>query len=247
MNHVSESTDQVESKMSGSTKKGADTMGKADRSEGSSFRHLFRAVANGTVKEVREAMGNTDISKCRDEVGNTILHQAVTSGARSAILGMIMKSGGLVDVANDKGETPLALSAAMGNRKTVEALLAAGANVNPQDKIGRTALMNAAEAGDAGMVELLIKHGANVNAADRHQETALMMAASWGYSKVVRSLLRGGAMCETPNKGGWTALNFAQELGNGEVSKILEKFSKGGSKPSCHKSYIVPPQAAQAA
>src|SRR5208283_1428267 len=182
--------------------------------EANGNRDLRELVMSGKVKQVKAALAAFDPLTCKDEDGNTLLHRAVSDGARPSVIKVIIDVMGQVDVLNSNGETPLRLAAAVGNAKAAEVLLASGAKADAKDKYDRTPLMMAADSGHAGIVAMLIKHGADVNSADRHQETALMIASSWGYPKVVQTLARCGAVCDLPNKDGWTALTFAKDLGH---------------------------------
>ena len=159
---------------------------------------LFEMVTSGTAKQLKAVLVAIDPLTYKDKEGNTLLHRAVSEGARPSVTKVIIDVMGQVNVRNSNGETPLGLAAAVGNKKIVEILLAAGAQPDAQDKQGQTALMRASDSGHAGVVAILIKHGADVNAADRHQETALMMACSWGYHKVVQALAHSGAACDSP-------------------------------------------------
>jgi ankyrin repeat protein len=77
----------------------------------------------------------------------------------------------------------------------LNALLAAGADVNAKDAYGVTALMRAAHSdyADLDRVKLLIEHGAEVNARDTKGDTALRIAKRKGVTKVVELLVSAGA------------------------------------------------------
>jgi ankyrin repeat protein len=91
--------------------------------------------------------------------------------------------------------------AVYGDVKTVQLLLAHGADPKAYDPLGRTALMYAAVA-DAlplPVVKLLIEHGADVNAKDKHPHggdegaTVLDLAKRNGDTPIVRLLEASGA------------------------------------------------------
>ncbi len=102
--------------------------------------------------------------------------------------------------ARDKyDKTALMQAAKRGHTKTVEALLANGADVNAiYFFLGETALMMAAAEGHAKTVEALLANGADVNTLNRLGNTALELAAeqasystgSEGHAEIVR-LLKG--------------------------------------------------------
>lgn len=64
--------------------------------------------------------------------------------------------------------------------KQVQALLAAGADLNGRDAHSQTPLQAAAVKGSAVLVRLLLERGADVNAASQGRLTALMFAAAGG-------------------------------------------------------------------
>ena len=115
------------------------------------------------------------------------------------------------------GRTPaLVLAARSGDREIIEALLAAGANVdareeNPQPPTGKTALLVAAEAGHAEVIRSLLRAGAEPELKDEsfvegtignttvawsdmpRCATALILAAERGHTEAVQTLLEEGA------------------------------------------------------
>lgn len=73
-------------------------------------------------------------------------------------------------------------------KKMVEDLIDAGADVNKIEGAGKTALMFAAEDGYIALLKLLIDVGANVNAVDKNGETALIKAEKRNQKEVVNYL-----------------------------------------------------------
>ncbi|GET41720.1 ankyrin repeat domain-containing protein [Microseira wollei] len=77
-----------------------------------------------------------------------------------------------------------------GDAKTVEAVLAQGANVNVTGGVtpvgeSNTALMWAAAEGHLDVVNILLAHGADVNVKNDANYTALMYAAERGDSHII--------------------------------------------------------------
>ncbi len=92
------------------------------------------------------------------------------------------------------GMTPLIMASMSGNADVIEALIAAGADVNMAKSTGATPLMLAAASGKVDAVRSLLDHGAGVNAKETsHGQTALMFAAGMGRGDVIRFLLQRGA------------------------------------------------------
>ena len=108
----------------------------------------------------------------------------------------MIERGAKLDTLSD-GNTPLMYATQMRKHGMIDALIAAGANVNvkgldePGD--GNTALMEAADNGDLWAVKRLLQAGADVRAATRRKETALYWGAASGNIDVVRELVSAGS------------------------------------------------------
>jgi ankyrin repeat protein len=120
-------------------------------------------------------------------------------------------------------DTPLQMSASLGNEKLVRMLLDARAKVNapPKRFKGRTALQAAAETGNLKVAELLLEHGADVNAPPAHNGglTAIQAAALKGHGPMFEFLLAKGADIYAPpaNREGLTPLQAAAIGGHGHM------------------------------
>jgi len=127
-----------------------------------------------------------------------------------------------------QGRQVLWLAVAAEKPEIVQALLAAGANVNARtDDRKSTALRAAARAGHADIVSMLVKAGVEVNARTNCGETALLLAAESGHIEVVRMLLGAGARANIRSHSkGWrrparSPLEAAANNGHTEVVKLL--------------------------
>jgi hypothetical protein len=103
-------------------------------------------------------------------------------------------SGG--ETLEDPDRTLLMLAAAEGDLKSVQKILAAGAdaNVNALDQGGQSALILACQSLKANpeVVKALLAGGANVNLRSRNGYTALTWAQARNYSEIARLLRRAG-------------------------------------------------------
>lgn len=91
------------------------------------------------------------------------------------------------------GTTSLHLAVRAGDQVRVQALIAAGADVNAATRYHVTPLSLAAQNGDGAMLQLLIRAGANPNAPLGEGQTVLMTAARTGSVGAVKVLIEAGA------------------------------------------------------
>jgi ankyrin repeat protein len=139
---------------------------------------------------------------------------------RTALLALagVALAGLLVAAATE----PLLVEAVKsGNRDTVRALLASGADVNGREADGTTALHWAVRADDLDTTRLLIRAGANVNATNRYSLTPLSLAATNGNAAIAGALLEAGADANTVTPAGETVLMTASRTGSPEAVQLL--------------------------
>jgi uncharacterized protein len=120
------------------------------------------------------------------------------------------------------GGTALLWAAYWNDDSAVEALIAAGANVNAANRYGVTALSQASVNGNAKMVQAFLKAGADANAFQQEGQTVLMTAARAGNADAVKALLDHGA--EVDAKESWrgqTALMWATAENHPSVVEAL--------------------------
>ena len=107
------------------------------------------------------------------------------------------------------GDTALMVAAYKGDRDTVAALLAKGAEPN---RPGWTALHYAATSGNIEIVRMLLEKSAYIDAESPNRTTPLMMAAGAGHTAVVKLLVEEGADQSVKNEQGRTARDFAAKF-----------------------------------
>jgi ankyrin repeat protein len=115
--------------------------------------------------------------------------------------------------ANPDFGSSLRVAAREGRVKTIESLLAEGADVNATSEYGRTALMEAAQFNHTRAVQVLLAHGARVNDQDNSNDTALTLASRTCSIHVTSELLRADANVNLSNYQGRTALIQASRSG----------------------------------
>jgi ankyrin repeat protein len=115
----------------------------------------------------------------------------------------------------------------------LEALAAAGTDIDARDEHGQTALMIAARDGRVSVVRWLIAHGAGVNHCARFGLSALMLAVINGRDAIVGLLADAGADrtirgTGAPGLAGKTALDLAQAANRVIMIALLRD---AGSRP----------------
>jgi ankyrin repeat protein len=177
----------------------------------------------------------------RDRGGMTVLGHAAESQsalteAQAQVLEVLRQAG-----ARDDGlrEVELRQAAAEGQRDRVQALLAAGADVNAAtwgddyscrpsharfEPSIRTPLSSAVAAGHVEVVHDLLAAGARVDLAsvsDSHPGLSLVASAIGHSPEMVRDLLAAGADARTPDAFGRTPLLYAARARNRAVVDVL--------------------------
>jgi len=154
---------------------------------------LMEALISGDVTIVEMLMKHGADAKSTGDVGFAL---AVASKCRKCLDLLASKQ-------KDTSVYTAALqdTAVFGDVKSIQLMLAHGADVNATDPLGRTPLMYAAvsETKPLAVVKILVKNGANVNAKDTHKNsgdsdsTVLDIAKRNGESEIVKFLLASGA------------------------------------------------------
>jgi ankyrin repeat protein len=143
-------------------------IGPVDAGDEKTVRFLIRRGANvNCIGSVYSPVGWF----CRKQV---LLTVAIGSAAHEPLLqtipAMLIRAGAKVNrsilpsaVPGLQNRSMLGLAAFQGQTRTLEALLAAGADVNRRDNRGRTALFDALERGHIHIVETLLRAGARTD------------------------------------------------------------------------------------
>jgi ankyrin repeat protein len=130
-----------------------------------------------------------------DVTGQTLLHHAAKHGRgplirQGHLARMLLQNQANTEVRNFRGETPLHVAAAEGNKDVVRHLLDAKADLKASTPVsGYTALHKAAEAGHLDIVKILMEAGADVNAELSDGQTALHLAAAKEHDSIFLYLM----------------------------------------------------------
>jgi hypothetical protein len=118
-----------------------------------------------------------------------------------AMVQKLLRDGASANTTDVNGIPAILWAAASGDVKTINALLAAGADVRDKSKSGRRPLLYYLQAVaccgytvDLELVQRLIKAGADVNASSKYDgETVLSLAKRSGDTKIIKLLESAGA------------------------------------------------------
>lgn len=152
--------------------------------------------------------------------GDTILHIAVRM-FRTDIVSYFSSNKHLLDLKNNKNETPL-LIAATTTVEIFEILLKAGANLLATDSFGNTVLHNTVP---PEIALILLSNKQLINAKNNKKETPLMFAAKTGNAKLCKMLLEAGADPLAVEIKGNNVMLLAAEFGKEEVVRKLIQFA----------------------
>ncbi|XP_035660894.1 uncharacterized protein LOC118405498 [Branchiostoma floridae] len=117
--------------------------------------------------------------------------------------------------------TALHNASSNGHTGIVQALLTAGARVDPRAYMRYTPLRNAASNGQTRTVQALLTAGADINARDHRNRTPLHKAAENGHPECVRALLKAGANTVSRDEDKKTAEELAVQE---DVLQVLQYF-----------------------
>jgi ankyrin repeat protein len=171
--------------------------------------------------------------------GRTALHEAA-EGGDAEIVSLLIKRGALLNIKDDKGDTPLHCVAAgcesykTGCASVISILLKAGADINIKNKRGRTPLHTATAYDNRNAVNALLKNHAQINLQDSKGNTSLHLAvmnvghySSWRqYQDIIEMLLDYGALTTIKNKEGKSVLDIADELNDNSLKRLLTEADK---------------------
>jgi len=166
-------------------------------------------------------------SGAKEGVNADYLFRAASKKNDTGVYAML-KGGVSPDVVNEKGNTPLIISASLGDVPSVQHLLEYRADLNIANKDGNTALIYAARYNHPDVIRELLRPQtmqipADVDMQNNKGETALWWGASKGYTEVVKRLLAAGADPTIADNDGNVPYVIAEKNGRGQV---LEWFDK---------------------
>jgi uncharacterized protein len=155
------------------------------------------------------------------------LFEAAATGQAARVRALIEADPALVNSYSPDGFAALSLAAFFGHPETVDALLAAGAEVSApsRESMKLTPLASALAAGHNQIARTLIEHGAQVNAKGASDVTPLHTAAARGNIEAATFLLEHGADINATTTDGKKPIAYAEERNHPEMVKFLKNRS----------------------
>lgn len=221
--------------------------GFADQQMETLNQQFFQAIVQGDVAKVKELLKiDPQLAQAKDrrgvsavlkatyyskkEVAEVLLatgielniFEAAATGQTDRVRALLKQDSSLVNAFAPDGFFPLGLATFFGHPKTVEVLLAAGANVNAvtRESMKVTPLHSAVAARQLGIGRLLIARGAKSNVQSEGGFAPLHEVAANGDLEFAKLLLENGADINLKSDDGKTPLALA-------ISKnqtVMEKF-----------------------
>ena len=167
------------------------------------------------------------LSGVREGLNKDYLFRA--AGTKNNLGVLTMLKGGIdPNVKNEKGNTPLIISASIGDLPSVRSLLSYRADLNAANNDGNTALIYAARYNHPKVIKELLRPQTmqaplDINAQNKKGETALYWAAAKGHTEAVKRLLAAQADPTIAAADGLVPYRVAQKNNRTEV---LEWFNK---------------------
>lgn len=157
---------------------------------------LLAAVSATKAKEIKELLDKGADIHCQNEWGLTPIMLASQYNPSVPVLNALLDAGADIVEAEPKYRSNSLHLAAnkSSNPKVIEALLAAGADLNARNYLGETALIMAVMSNpETRVVSALIKAGADVNARDYQGHSVLEYAKAAQRTYIINQLKKLGA------------------------------------------------------
>mmetsp|Transcript_49473 Transcript_49473/g.117734 ORF Transcript_49473/g.117734 Transcript_49473/m.117734 type:complete len:640 (-) Transcript_49473:141-2060(-) len=127
----------------------------------------------------------------------------------------------VLDLTNDKGETPLACAASRGNASILQLLVDVGSDIRQPNFWGQSPLHLAANGGYTAAVELLLRCSADIDSLAQDLSTPLFSAAERGSGPTCKMLLANKASLEVHAANGRGVIHAAAERGGIEALEVF--------------------------
>lgn len=146
---------------------------------------------------------------------------------------VLLKKGADPNARNTLDMTPLFIAAGSGQIQVIEALLGAGAQVDPETPYG-SPLTSACLAGAEPAIQLLLSRGAKTDVVRPDGITQLMLVSRANLPGTVHELLRRKADANAVDIDGASALVYAAREGQTEICRLLLAAGAKVDVPDSH-------------
>ncbi len=161
------------------------------------------------------------ILEYRDEHGASLLHYAVSKGAKAIVKKLVNDRYFHVDVENLNEFTPFHVAVVAGNVEIASFLIQNGADIN---KISRNAtpLINAVANGNIKLVKFLLESGASIEVqSEGICESAFLSAMQTSRYDIAKLLLSYGVNLKSKGSGNYYALHLDAMNKGGMLSELV--------------------------
>ena len=190
-------------------------------SNAGAYDDFFKALVFDRPEEVEALLARGLDPNTPNEDAIPALMVALQKQAFKSALVLTRHPNTKIDVANQRGETPLMLAAINNQLELAELLIERGADVNRK---GWTPLHYAATRGHREMIRLLLDKNAYIDSEAENGTTPLMMAAYSAPPLAVKLLLEEGADPTLVNHGNASALDLAETAQRAQSAFYIRAF-----------------------
>jgi len=169
-------------------------------------------------KQVGSSVPLTDV-----EIADVEFLELVDRGDHDEAINRL-KKGQQINVADERGETPVHKATRRGDNEFVAQLLKLGAVADYADVDGVTPIMIAVQYGRDDLVDAFMEKGVDLKAKTREGMSLLHMAVYSGHEDTVRSLLQNpqvGELLEEKDSNGRTPLQVASFRSSKDICEML--------------------------
>lgn len=152
------------------------------------------------------------------------LHDVIGRGDIETARAMLKANPALAADENELGKQPLQYAVSYRQVEAMEALMAAGADINAADHTGMTALHAAAYLGWQDGTRWLLAHGADRTKRDSFGDLPSHTAAIQGQGGVIKVLFEAGDPLTEKNGAGMTPLDLARKHRRERAAQFIEKL-----------------------
>jgi hypothetical protein len=189
-------------------------------------RAMIEAVLQGDIERLERLLTETAGGGLK-RAGESLL-KYLPRRNKERTVGVLIRFGEDVNMADSFGRTPLIGAASEGDSELVTVLLKHGAQIEKKDKNGDTALLFAARYQYPDVVDVLLQYELDIEAFDKYRVNALMWAATNGDFRSVVALLSKGANPNAASDIGATPLFFC-DPDSDNVEGIIHALVKKGA------------------